>query len=76
LNAYGIGELRDYVIRFTATLDPNGGNPIAFPWPKWNNGTKVVLEMIDGIVPLVLGTDTFRSDAIDFITHFSLNNSA
>jgi carboxylesterase type B len=74
LNSFGIGEIKDYVIRFTSTLNPNGGKLLAFPWPQWDNNQRTILSIKDGIIPLALNTDDFREDQISFLIDYSLKN--
>ena len=55
---YGIGEMRNYLISFANTLDPNYSS--GFNWPQWTTGSRELLTFEDGLLPLVLGQDTYR----------------
>ncbi|KAL1666163.1 Alpha/Beta hydrolase protein [Schizophyllum commune] len=62
--AFGLGEMSDYTIRFTANLDPNGKN--ATNWPKYTSSTPQMLSFNDGLIkPLSLTQDTYRAEAMD-----------
>jgi acetylcholinesterase len=66
-------ELRDYVIRFTNNLDPNGENGLGIPWPKWDpRRPKAIIFQDDIFFPLVLGNDDYRMDPLNFVTNMSL----
>ena len=62
------GDLRDYVIRFTNNLDPNGKKGLGVPWPKWDPRKPKVLIFQDDIYsPLVLGNDNYRTDSLNYV---------
>ncbi|KAG8970881.1 hypothetical protein FRC03_000099 [Tulasnella sp. 419] len=75
LNVYGFGELKDYLIRFATNLDPNVG-PFSLSlisWPKWTPTEKKMLLLDDvPIFDLGLTQDTYRQEAITYITSLSL----
>jgi acetylcholinesterase len=67
------GELRDYVIRFTNNLDPNGRNGLGVPWPQWDpRKPKAIIFQDDILFPIVLGDDNYRTDPLNYITNMSL----
>jgi hypothetical protein len=72
--SFGSGsDLKDYVIRFTSNLDPNGKNGLGIPWPQWNPQKPKAIIFQDGtLFPIVFGDDNYRTDAIDFVTKLSL----
>ena len=63
VNVYGGGDMADYLIRFVATLDPNGNTGIS--WPKWTSEAPNMLAFSDDeAVPLSLMEDTYRKEAM------------
>jgi acetylcholinesterase len=67
------GEIRDYVIRFTNNLDPNGKNGLGIPWPKWDpRNPQAVIFQDSPIFPMVLGDDNYRTDPMSFVANMSL----
>ncbi|KAL9714100.1 hypothetical protein Ac2012v2_002409 [Leucoagaricus gongylophorus] len=73
LNSFFIGqELRDYVIRFTNKLDPNGGGLFDFNWPKYTTNSPKQLIFLDGLIPQVIGEDTYRQEQMNFLTELTL----
>ncbi|KAK7025565.1 hypothetical protein VNI00_015918 [Paramarasmius palmivorus] len=72
LNVYGGGEMADYLIRFAATLNPNGNTGIN--WPQYTKESPTMLQFQDGLVPLTLTQDTFRKEAIQATTEVLLAN--
>ncbi|KAI0665708.1 carotenoid ester lipase precursor [Trametes maxima] len=69
-NVYGGGDIADYLIRFASTLDPNGDG--VFHWPQYTQENPQLLTFRDGEVPLALSLDTYRAEAIDYVTELSL----
>ena len=67
---YGPGELADYLINFVNHLDPNG--PTVLAWPQYNTSAEMMV-LQDGPVPLVIGQDTYRKDAIALLTELGNN---
>ncbi|KAI9059112.1 alpha/beta-hydrolase [Trametes sanguinea] len=54
-------DLTDYIIQFTATLDPNrGASNRTIAWPKYDPLERSVLELVDGEEGLKVGRDTAR----------------
>ena len=60
----------DYLIRFAATLDPNGdGAPY---WPRYTNDTKQMLAFSVTEPKLSIMLDTYREEQMVFLTTLSL----
>jgi len=72
LNVYFNGELTDYLIRFVATLDPNGSTGAY--WPKYTTQSPNLLTFLDGLIPVTITQDTYRRDAIDYMITVTLSN--
>lgn len=72
LNVYFGGDMVDYLVRFAATLNPNGSTGIQ--WPQWTNSSPNLLTFNDGLTPLTITQDTFRSDAINGLSEILLEN--
>ncbi|KAF9455346.1 Alpha/Beta hydrolase protein, partial [Collybia nuda] len=70
LNIYGGGELTDYLVRFVTNLDPNGGSNLK--WPTYTTSSPKLLTFLDGVEPQVITMDTYRREAIAFVTNISL----
>jgi len=67
------GELKDYVIRFTNNLDPNGKNGLGVPWPQWDpRKPKAIIFQDDIFFPIVLGDDNYRTDPLNYVMNMSL----
>jgi acetylcholinesterase len=66
------GELKDYIIRFTNKLDPNGEG-LGIPWPQWYPASpKALVLRDDADSPLIIANDTYRSLDLDYIADLSL----
>ncbi|KAF8883776.1 carotenoid ester lipase precursor [Gymnopilus junonius] len=74
LNVYGGGEMEDYLIRFAATLNPNSQSLLSFQWPKYDLKNRQLLTFLDGLIPLIITTDTYRQEAMQFLTNVTLAN--
>ncbi|PPQ85181.1 hypothetical protein CVT25_004188 [Psilocybe cyanescens] len=74
LNVYGGGEMQDYLIRFASTLNPNSKSLLSFQWPKYDLKNRQLLAFLDGIIPLEITPDTYRQDAMNFLTTVTLAN--
>ncbi|KJA17434.1 hypothetical protein HYPSUDRAFT_46373 [Hypholoma sublateritium FD-334 SS-4] len=72
LNVYGGGEMGDHLIRFVNNLNPNPST--GYQWPQYTLATRKIATYIDGIIPVITGTDTFRTEAIDYLTQVTLVN--
>lgn len=64
--------MTEYLIRFAAKLDPNGG--ILLNWPKYTTDSPKLLTFLDGLVPETLTDDTFRVDGFNVLTELSLEH--
>ncbi|KAI9442989.1 Alpha/Beta hydrolase protein [Lactarius indigo] len=76
-NAFGVGpvlaELRDYFIRFTNNLDPNGKGGLGVPWPQWDpKKPKAIIFQDSTIFPIIVGDDNYRTDALNYVANMSL----
>ncbi|KAI1788049.1 carotenoid ester lipase [Ganoderma leucocontextum] len=67
---YGGGPLQDYLIRFAATLDPNGQD--AATWPRYTNDSPQLLTFNDVEPTLNITLDTFRAEQMEYLTKLSL----
>ncbi|KAI0790999.1 carotenoid ester lipase precursor [Abortiporus biennis] len=74
LNVYTAGDLTDYVIHFVNYLDPNGSSGSS--WPKYDpsSSSPKLMTFLDGLIPRTISADTYRKDAMDFVTTLSLSN--
>lgn len=64
--------MEDYLIRFVATLDPNGNTGIN--WPKYTTESPNLMTFLDGVIPLEITQDTYRQEAIAYLTNVTLAN--
>ena len=62
--------MTDFLVRFVNTLDPNGGPQI--DWPQFTVDSPKMLAFVEGSTPLQVIEDTFRKEAIAFLTNLSL----
>ncbi|KAJ8454773.1 hypothetical protein ONZ45_g19172 [Pleurotus djamor] len=73
-NVYLGGELGDYLINFVNNLDPNGEGK-GIHWPKYTTQSRSLVTFNDDIFfPVTLTQDTFRWDAINYLTWLTLAN--
>ncbi|SJL07135.1 related to Lipase 4 [Armillaria ostoyae] len=72
LNVYFGGDMADYLIRFVATSNPSGSTGIQ--WPQWTAKSPNLLTFNDGLLPLTITQDTFRSDAMNGLSKILLTN--
>ncbi|ETW78802.1 Esterase/lipase/thioesterase [Heterobasidion irregulare TC 32-1] len=72
LNVYGSGDMVDYLVRFAATLDPNGNTGIN--WPQYTTASPQLLTFQDGLIPLTITQDTYRQAGMEFLMQLSLVN--
>ncbi|VDC05628.1 unnamed protein product [Peniophora sp. CBMAI 1063] len=70
LNIYGDEELTEYLVRFVAKLDPNGGS--LKNWPKYSTSSPTLMTFLDGLTPTKLTSDTFRTAGFNILTQLSL----
>ncbi|KAH8982264.1 carotenoid ester lipase precursor [Lactarius akahatsu] len=76
-NSFGVGpalsELRDYFIRFTNNLDPNGKRGLGVPWPQWDpRKPKAAIFQDSTLFPIIIGDDNYRTDALNYVANMSL----
>lgn len=63
--------MQDYLIRFAANLDPNGNTGIT--WPKYTTAAPKLLTFTDSLFfPLQITQDTYRKEAIEYLTGVTL----
>ncbi|KAI0365187.1 carotenoid ester lipase precursor [Pilatotrama ljubarskyi] len=67
---FGGQDMTDFLVRFVSTLDPNGGPEIH--WPAYTAESPRLLAFVDGDTPLRVIPDTFRKEAMDFLTQLGL----
>lgn len=72
LNVYGGSDMASYLVRFVTNLDPNVGESTDLYWPQYDVTAKTMLEFLDGLVPQALTTDTYRTEAIAYLTNVTL----
>ena len=65
-------ELSDYIIQFTSTGNPNGASDRTIPWPKYDKAERKTLTILDGDIPLAIGTDSMRLEAIASLSSLTL----
>ncbi|PIL25491.1 hypothetical protein GSI_13381 [Ganoderma sinense ZZ0214-1] len=69
-------DFMDYLIRFVATLDPNGVPGTAsnetVRWPQYDSAARRTLFVLDGEKPLVVGPDEVREKAMEAVAALSL----
>ncbi|KAH9073429.1 carotenoid ester lipase precursor [Lactarius deliciosus] len=76
-NSFAVGpvlsELRDYFIRFTNNLDPNGKRGLGVPWPQWDpKKPKAAIFQDSTLFPIIIGDDNYRTDALNYVANMSL----
>jgi len=76
INSWGPnGELKDYIIRFTNNLDPNGKEGQGITWPQWHPEEPKALVLTDQtLFPLIIDNDNYRSHALDYVAELSLRH--
>jgi len=70
LNVYGGNDMASYLVRFVSNLDPNGSGDLE--WPMWTTNSPNLLTFLDGLIPLEITQDTYRAEAIAFLTSVDL----
>ena len=69
------GALKDYIIRFTNKLDPNGKEGLGITWPKWDPAQPKAVVLKDSVLsPLVIDDDNYRSRALDYVSDLSIRH--
>ncbi|KAF8835930.1 alpha/beta-hydrolase [Paxillus ammoniavirescens] len=69
-NVYGGEDMASYLVRFVNNLDPNGGTDLH--WPQYTTANPHMLEFLDGPIPQALTEDTYRVEAMKFLTNVML----
>ena len=69
-DVFGGGPMGDYLIRFAATLNPNGDGP--FEWPRYTKSTPLLLTFNDAQPAFNLTHDTYRGEQMAYLTKLSL----
>ncbi|KAJ7480555.1 carotenoid ester lipase precursor [Mycena latifolia] len=70
LNVYFDGELTDYLINFATNLNPNGKT--VPNWPAYTTASPNMMTFLDGLFPTTISQDTYRKDAMAFLTNITL----
>jgi len=66
LNSYGGGDLTDYVIQFTANMDPNGR--LSPEWPQYSSSSPQLMTFLDSqVTNRTITLDTYRIDGMEFL---------
>ncbi|KAI0657904.1 carotenoid ester lipase precursor [Cubamyces menziesii] len=68
---YGGDDLTDFLIRFVNTLDPNLPGAKVH-WPTYSPESPQMLALVDGETPLKLIEDTFRTEAMEYVSTLSI----
>jgi acetylcholinesterase len=68
-----MGELKDYIIRFTNKLDPNGREGLGIQWPKWDpKRPRALIFKDDANSRLVIDRDDYRANALNYVANLSI----
>ena len=67
---FGGGDLTNYLIHFATNLDPNGG--LDTYWPPYTTKSPQLLTLYDSPLPTNVTLDTYRAEAMKFLTELSL----
>ncbi|KAH9934448.1 carotenoid ester lipase [Epithele typhae] len=70
VSVYFGGALGDYLIRFAATLDPNGDG--ATTWPQYTTENPALLTLSDSEPQLSITLDSYRAKGIALLTQLGL----
>ncbi|KIJ09789.1 hypothetical protein PAXINDRAFT_102177 [Paxillus involutus ATCC 200175] len=73
MNVYGGEDMASYLVRFVNNLDPNGGTDLY--WPQYTTAKPHMLEFLDGSIPQAVTEDTYRVEAMEFLTNVMLGYS-
>ncbi len=66
--------MEDYLINFVNKLDPNGEGR-GINWPKYTTSSPNLVTFNDNLLfPVTITQDTFRTEAISFLTEVTLAN--
>ncbi|KAF8964270.1 Alpha/Beta hydrolase protein [Flammula alnicola] len=72
LNVYGGGDMGDHLIRFANNLNPNPTS--GYQWPQYTLTDRKIAAYLDGLIPLATTQDTYRADAMSYLTQVTLEN--
>ncbi|KAI0322092.1 carotenoid ester lipase precursor [Amylostereum chailletii] len=73
VNSFGDGELKDYIINFVTSLDPNGGSSVPVKWPQYDlSKPQAVVFQDSTLFPVKVVDDTYRAAPLDFVANLSL----
>jgi acetylcholinesterase len=65
-NIYGGGDLTDYLIQFTANMDPNGG--LSPEWPQYSTSSPQLMTLLDSqVTNRTITLDTYRVEGMKFL---------
>ncbi|KAG6889632.1 hypothetical protein C0992_004523 [Termitomyces sp. T32_za158] len=64
------GGMADYLIRFAVNLNPNSASELQ--WPQYNLDKPQLLTFLDGLIPVTITSDTYRSNAMNALTNLTL----
>ena len=71
-NIYGGGDLTDYLIQFTANMDPNDG-ALSPQWPQYSTSSPQLMTLLDSqATNRTITLDTNRVEGIEFLTKLLL----
>ncbi|TFK48803.1 carotenoid ester lipase precursor [Heliocybe sulcata] len=71
LDIFGDQELTTYLVQFANNLDPNGDADL-LEWPQYSTSSPQLLTLLDGLIPLTITQDTFRTEGFSQMTTLSL----
>ncbi len=67
--------MTEYLINFVNHLNPNGIGQPGTPWPRYTTSSPQLMTFQDDVFqPLYISLDTYREEAISFLTNLSLAN--
>lgn len=62
--------MMDYLVNFANHFNPNGQN--LTNWPKYSPSNPTLLTLLDEPDPYILTNDTFRQEAMEYLTQLTL----
>jgi hypothetical protein len=66
-------KLKDYIIRFTNTLDPNEGNGLGIKWPQYDiKKLQNLLFQDSSLFPMRIIAYDYRKGPMDYVANLSL----
>ena len=74
LDVESILDMVTYLVHFVTNLDPNVGESTGLYWPPYDATNQTMLELLDGLVPRALTTDTYRTEEMAYLTSLMLAN--